>query len=426
VRSVTDLIFRRRAGQLTATLARVLGIEQLELVEDVVQDAFIRALRVWPTAGIPSNPTAWLLTVAKHRAIDVVRREGRWREKHQEIESAILPAPPDQHAPRIYFTDEIDDDELRLIFATCHPALSRDSQVALTLKTAGGFGTTEIARAFLTSPTTIAQRLVRAKRNLRDAGVVLEIPTGDALQERLAPVLEVLYLMFNEGYSATAGEDLIRGELCAEAIRLVERLAAHPRTGSPTVHALASLFLFQAARLPARTSAGGDLLPLDEQNRSLWNRQTIRRALEHQQRSAGGNVVTPYHLQAEIASCHTLAPRFVDTPWKRILDCYDQLLLIDHSPVVALNRAVAAAHVEGPNAGLRLVGQLKQEPTLQSYHPLYAVEAELMWRAGNASAALRAVNTALNLVSSHPVRRYLEERKRLYSRAPTHSEEAGP
>ncbi len=415
---MADLLFRRRAGQLTATLARVLGLEHFDLVEDVVQDAFVRALRTWPTAGIPDNPGAWILTAAKNRAIDVLRRQGRWREKRDELERSILPPAVPQvgaeHTLLAYFSDEIEDDELRLIFAMCHPALSRDAQVALTLKAVCGLGTEEIARAFLTSKPTIAQRLVRAKRTLRDARVVLEIPAANDLPERLASVLEVLYLMFNEGYSATAGDHLVRSELCAEAIRLAETLAGHPRVGGPPVHALAALFLFQAVRLPARTAAGGDLLPLAAQDRSRWDRRVIRRALEHYRRSAGGSDVTSYHLQAEIASCHTLAPRFEETDWNRILDCYDELVARDRSPVVALNRAVAVAHVQGPEAGLLLLAPLKEEASLKSYHRLFAVEAELLWRASRPSDAHRAVSKAISLATSTPVQDYLKDRRREY------------
>lgn len=392
----------------------MLGIEHLDLVEDVVQDTFVRALRTWPTAGIPEEPAAWILTVAKNRARDLIRRRGRWGEKQRELERSILPDPIEAHEPRVFFTGEIADDELRLIFATCHPVLARDAQVALTLKTTGGFGVREIARAFLTSEATIAQRLVRAKRALRDAPVALVLPGPGDLAGRRDAVMEVLYLMFNEGYSATAGDDLVCGELCQEATRLAELLALHPTVGGPMVHALAALFLFQAARLPARTGDGGELLPLEAQDRARWDRRAIRRALEHHRRSAGGGELTAYHLQADIASCHALAPTFAATPWKRILARYNELLVLDGSPVIALNRAVAVAYVDGPEAGLRALGPLKREPTLVSYYRLFAVEAELLWRAGRAPEAQRVMATAIALASSQPVRSYLQRRAREY------------
>ncbi len=417
VRAVADLLFRRRAGQLTATLVRVLGVQHLDLVEDVVQDAFVQALRKWPISGLPENPAGWILAVAKNRAMDLLRRQGRWAEKRDELERSILPEPASAQAPSVYFSEEIEDDELRLIFAMCHPALSVDAQVALTLKTVGGFGTTEIARAFLTGKSTVAQRLVRAKRALRDGLITLEIPGANEMPERLDAVFEVLYLMFNEGYSATTGADLVRADLCNEAIRLAELLAASSQVGGPKSHALAALFLFQAARLPARIARGGDLLPLDAQDRSRWNRHLIRRALEHHRRSAAGNEVSAYHLQAEIASCHTLASRFEDTEWGRILHCYDQLSELDASPVVALNRVVAVAHVRGAEAGLRALYPLKEEESLQSYHALFAVEAELLWRVGRTSEARCAVTAAVALAQSVPVRTYLERRSHDYLEA---------
>jgi RNA polymerase sigma-70 factor (ECF subfamily) len=409
-RRAADLLFRRRAGQLTATLTRVLGIEHLDLVEDVVQDAFVQAMRRWPGSGVPDNPGAWILRVAKNRAIDILRRQGRWREKRDELERSILPEDIRPGGPPVFFSDAIEDDELRLIFATCHPALSRDAQVALTLKTAGGFGTAEIARAFLTSKATVAQRIVRAKRALREGQVPLEIPSADDMPARLDAALEVLYLMFSEGYEATSGDALVRAELCGEAIRLAEMLAAHPRVGGPAVHALVALFLFQAARLPTRTDRGGDLLPLDRQDRAGWDRRLIRRALEHQRRSAAGSELSPYHLQSEIASCHTLAPTFEDTDWPRILRCYDALMDLAPSPVVALNRAVAVAHAHGPDAGLAALESIPHDPALADYPPRWAVEGELLARAGRLDAAERALVSAVNVARSEPVRRHLSDR----------------
>lgn len=418
-RAAVDLLFRRRAGQLTATLSRILGIEHLDLIEDVVQDAFVTALRRWPTAGIPDDPGAWILMVARNRALDVLRRQSSWREKTAELERSILPdrpVPGSSHAaPPVYFSDEIADDELRLILAMCHPTLSRDARVALTLKSAGGFTTEEIARAFLTSKSTVAQRLVRAKRAFRDGRIILEIPTADELRVRLDSVLEVIYLMFNEGYSATSSDHLVRAELCGEAIRLAELLATHPLVRGPRIHALAALFLFQAARLPGRTDRGGDLLPLDRQDRSLWDRHLLRRALEHHRRSARGDELSPYHLQAEIASCHALAPSFEKTDWPRILDCYDALLEIDPSPVVALNRAVAVAQTEGPEAGLEALAPVLDDAALASYDHLFAVRAELLARAGNPDAAREAIRRAVELARSPPRREYYEGRDREFT-----------
>lgn len=406
-----DLLFRRRSAQLTATLTRILGIDQLDLVEEVVQDAFVQALRRWPSMGVPDNPGAWVLRVAKNRAIDVLRRQGRQREKGEELERSILPEPAHDEGQRVFFSDEVEDDELRMIFAMCHPSIPRDAQIALTLKTVGGFGVNEIARAFLTSKATIAQRLARAKRTLREKRVPLKMPDVSALPAHLNAVLEVLYLMFNEGHSAAAGEELVRAELCGEAIRLVELLTAHPTVGEPRVDALAALFLFQAARIPARTAAG-ELVLLDRQDRSLWDRRLIRRALAYHQRSARGDSVSSYHLQAEIASCHTLAPTYEHTDWPRILACYDDLLELDLSPVIALNRVVPLAEVEGPDVGLEALHSLKAERTLDSYYHLFAIEAELLARLGRSREAHQATSTAISLVQSLPVRLHLERRAR--------------
>ncbi|MFQ5530826.1 MAG: RNA polymerase sigma factor, partial [Gemmatimonadota bacterium] len=285
----------------------------------------------------------------------------------------------------------------------------RDARVALALKTVGGFGVNEIARAFLVSGSAIAQRLVRARRRLKTGCVLLAMPDTNELPERLDAVLEVLYLMFNEGHSAAAGDDLVRAELCAEAIRLAELVAIHPVVGRPRVDALCALFLFQAARIPARM-ASGELIPLPLQDRSVWDRRLMRRALTHQRRSARGEAVTSYHLQAEIAGCHTLAASYEATDWPRILDCYDTLLQIDNSPVIAINRVVALAEVHGPGAGIQALSDLKEEGSLDNYYHLYAVESELLRRLGHRAEASQALETAMRLVKTSPVRRYLATR----------------
>ena len=271
VHSSVDHLFRHRAGQMVASLTRIFGLEHIDLVEDAVQDALVRALRLWPYEGTPRNPTAWLIQVAKNRLLDRLRRQSLWRQKQPEAERSIRALREAAADSEPAFAREVRDDQLRMIFTCCHPAIPSESQIALTAKTVGGFSTAEIARAFLCREATIAQRLVRAKRKLRQRAVELEMPPPRELAKRLDPVLEVLYLMFNEGYSALEGEDLVRTDLCHEAIRLVELLAAHPGTAEPRVHALAALFFFQAARLPARADAAGDLLLLAEQDRSLWD-----------------------------------------------------------------------------------------------------------------------------------------------------------
>ena len=410
VRASVDLVFRRRAGQLVATLTRVFGIEHLELAEDVVHDAFVQALRRWPHGGIPDDPGAWILRVARNRALDVLRRKGRWRERAAEVERAILPAPRGDHGARPHFSAEVGDDQLRLMFACCHPALSRDAQVALTLGTVGGFGVDEIARAFLVSRATVAQRVVRAKRTLRERGATLDVPVGEELAGRRASVLETLYLMFNEGYAALEGDDLVRSDLCGEAHRLAELVAAHEALGDPSVHALAALFGFLLARQPARTDAAGELVPLARQDRSLWHRGALRRALQHLRLAARGDAVTSYHLQAEIASCHSLADSWADTDWPRILDRYDALLSIQPSPIVALNRVVAYAEVHGPGAALRELAAVGDPAALEAYEARWAVEGDLLARLGRAPESAAAYGRAIALTRSGPVRRHLARR----------------
>ena len=409
------LLFRRRAGQLSATLARILGLSRIDLVEDVVHDAFVRALRTWPHTGMPDNPTAWILRVARNRALDLLRREGRWQNREAELERSILPGPATDDGPPAYFAPEVEDDQLRLMFACCDPLLSLDAQIALTLKVVGAFSVAEIARAFYAPPPTVAQRIVRAKRALRDRGATLEIPSGPELSRRRDSVLEVLYLMFNEGYVAYEGEDLVRDELCAEAIRLVELVAAHPVLGAPSVHALAALFFFHAARAPGRVDPAGALVPLERQDRGAWDQRMLGRGLEHLQRAGRGEVLTPYHLQAEIAACHALAPSFAETDWAQILECYDALLPLDPSPVVALNRVVAVAEVHGAEVALQRLSDVAADGRLEQGEGRWAIEGDLLERLGRYEDAAAAFRTGAEVTRSGPVRRHLEERARAAS-----------
>ncbi len=395
---------------MVSTLTRIFGLKHIDLVEDAVQDALVRALRLWPYEGSPDNPSAWLIQVAKNRVLDRLRRHSRWHERYEETARSIRALPESAAESEPAFAREVRDDQLRMIFTCCHPAIPSDSQIALTLKTVGGFSTAEIARAFLAREATVAQRLVRAKRKLKQHAVGLEMPAPEALGERLDPVLGVLYLMFNEGYSALEGDALVRSDLCHEAIRLVELLAQHPVTASPRVHALAALFFFQGARLATRADAAGDLMLLVEQDRSLWDAAMLRRGLAHLERSASGNRVSIYHLQAEIASCHALAPSFESTDWSRILSCYDDLLALDPSPVVALNRTVALALVEGPKAGLLALDELERYPALRNYYPYYATRGELMRQLGRDREALSYYRKALSFPCSEPAQRFLQKR----------------
>jgi RNA polymerase sigma factor (sigma-70 family) len=408
--ALVDHHFRHEASRLVARLTRAFGAEHLQLAEDVVQEALLTALRSWPYRGVPDDPAAWLWRVARNKALDVLRRDASWRSREGAVAHAIEALRPSTTAaaePSV-----LPDDELALVFLCCHPALPRDAQVALTLKTAAGFGTAELARAFLETESTVAQRLVRAKSKLRNLAGPFEVPAGEELVTRLDAVLEVLYLVFNEGYATHRGEEPVRADLCSEALRLVELLTRLPRTAEPRVHALAALFCFQAARLRARAASPGEVLVLDEQDRSLWDRELIRRGLHHFGCSARGAELTPYHLQAEIASCHALAESLEETDWARICAAYDALLGMAPSPVVAVNRAVALARGQGLQSGLHAMEQLRSDPALQRYGPYWTAWGEMLRRAGNPVAAREALSRALMLAEGPPLRRRLEQRLR--------------
>jgi RNA polymerase sigma-70 factor (ECF subfamily) len=411
VSPLVDHLFRTRSGQLVARLTRAFGPAHLALAEEVVQEALIKALQVWPFEGVPRNPGGWLLHVARNAALDVLRREKTFRDKADAIaaELASWPAAASPGADSA-FEQELRDDELRMIFLCCQPSLSRDASVALSLKTVGGFSVAEIARAFLQDEAAIAQRLVRAKRQLRDERAAFAVPAGPDLVARLDSVLEVLYLMFGAGYNAHAGEDLVRRELCAEALRLGRLLAGHPATGVPKTHALMALLSFQAARLPARVDAGGDLVLLAEQDRSRWDAALTAAGFRHLARSAEGDEVSEYHLQAAIASVHARAATAASTDWPDILGLYDQLIRMHPSPIVALNRAVAVARVHGPSAGLAALEAASAAPELAGYYLLPAVRAQLWMEAGDRARAAAEFREALSRPCTAPERRFLSRK----------------
>jgi RNA polymerase sigma-70 factor (ECF subfamily) len=401
VQTLVEHLFRHEAGRILASLVRLLGLEDLDLAEEVLQDSLVQALRTWPFRGIPDNPAAWLTQVAHHRALDVLRSRARRRRKEREL-PAELAAPLSDR--------DTEDDQLAMIFACCHPALPPEAQLALTLKAVGGFGVEEIARAFLACPPTIAQRLVRAKRRLLESGATLALPPPAALTGRLDSVLHVLYLMFNEGYSAHQGEDLVRHDLCAEAIRLAQLLLRLPHTAQPRVHALLALFLLQGCRLPARQDAEGNLRLLAEQDRSQWDLRLRDLGLRHLAAAAEGDEQTAYHLQAAIAAYYVVAPTYEETDWPGVLQLYDQLVELAPSPVVALNRAVALAMVQGPEAGLRALEPLSQEPSLESYYLLPAARADLLRQLGRLEEAAGCYRAALAVTCTEPERRFLMRR----------------
>ena len=409
---VVDHVFRQHSGRLLATLTRLLGSRNLALAEEVVQEALVTALQQWPFQGVPANPSAWLIQVAKNRALDRLRRDRRFSERERDVAATF--------ESRAAVTDParpFEDDELCMMVMACHPEIPRESRVALTLRTVGGFSVPEIARAFLAQDSTIAQRLVRVKKLIRERDIPLDLPVPSEMPARLDSLLEVVYLMFNEGYAAHAGESLVRDDLVREAVRLARMLTRHPATDTPKTHALLALMLLHAARIPARADAEEDLFVLEEQDRRAWDRALIADGSRHLDASARGDEVSSYHLQAGIAACHAVAPTYADTNWAEIVSLYDALLDIEPTPIVALNRGIALSRVQGAAAGLRALAPLQDDPTLSRYYLFHATLGELSRETGDLTAAARHYAAALALPASSPVRRFL--RRKLDSLAGT-------
>jgi RNA polymerase sigma factor (sigma-70 family) len=406
-----DHLFRREAGKMVATLTRMLGFENLQVAEDVVQDALLTAMRTWPFRGVPDNPSAWLIGVARNRALDVVRREQNFRSKEEAI-TLFLEQRSDAWSKRVLpqFDDEIRDDQLRMMFACCHPALPAEAQVVLTLRTLCGFDEKEIAAAFLTSTVAITKRLVRARQKIREAKIDLEIPVSTALGARLGAVLQTLYLLFNEGYKASHGDELVRTDLCEEAIRLATLLVEHPSGNEPKTHALLALMLFNAARLQARADAQGNLLLLAQQDRSLWDKQMIERGLMHLNHSAAGTDISEFHLEAGIASCHCTASSYEETDWRRILSLYDALIELNPSPVIALNRAVVVANVHGPEAGLSAIESITGRDVLDTFYLFHAVLGQFHFELKHFEEAARRFRQSAELTAATSEQTFLQNR----------------
>jgi RNA polymerase sigma factor (sigma-70 family) len=402
VKQAIQAVWRVESARLIAGIARM--VRDVGLAEELAQDALVTALEKWPQTGVPDNPGAWLMQTAKHRAIDVLRRGKRIDQKHEAI-AQETPSTSEQNVDAL--DDDVGDDMLRLIFTACHPVLTTESRVALTLRVLGGLTTEEIARAYLVSEATIAQRIVRAKRTLGDAGVEFELPRGDERAERIQSVLEVIYLIFNEGYSATAGADWMRPALCEDAMR-VGRILAGLATDEPEVHGLVALMEIQASRAAARTGADGEPVLLLEQDRARWDQLLIRRGLAALERAESlARTPGPYTLQATIAACHARARVATDTDWVRIAALYAALVALVPSPVVELNRAVAVGMAFGPDVALPIVDALLDEPVLASYHLLPSVRGDLLAKLGRSAEARAELTRAASLTRNEQERRML-------------------
>ena len=402
-RNTVDAVYRSDSRRVLATLIRLLG--DFDVAEEALHDAFNTALEQWPRDGVPANPRAWLVSTGRFKAIDTIRRRARFEPLPNNIETRLAADGAD---PAAWDNESVEDDRLRLIFTCCHPALSPDAQVAMTLREVCGLTTEEVARAFLSSPPTVAQRIVRAKAKIRNARIPYEVPSPNDLPDRLDAVLRVVYLVFNEGYSASSGASVTRHDVSDEAIRLGRLLLE--LLPEPEVAGLLALMLLQESRRAARTSPSGDLVLLEDQDRSLWNREYIKEGLALVQRALSSRRFGPYTLQAAIAAVHAQASSAAATDWTQIVGLYDVLMRAEPSPVVELNRAVAVAMRDGPSAGLALIDAILGRGDLSDYHLVHAARADLCRRLGRTAEARASYERALSLAQQEPERRFLERR----------------
>ena len=397
VHHTVEHLFRHESGKMLAVLTKLFGLSQVEIAEDIVQETLIAALESWKLKGLPSDPRAWLYRAAKNRTIDYLRRERNFRER---IAPAIRQEESDPEASHwldAYFLDtEIEDAQLRMLFAACHPAIPLESQLALMLRTLCGLSTEEIAAAFLLSSDSISKRLYRAKEKIRLEKLSLEVPAGADILTRLDAVLHAVYLLFNEGYKSASDDAVVRRELCAEAIRLGALLARHPLSNLPKTHALLALLCFHSARLDTRLNAEGEIVLLEYQDRSRWNRQLIALAYEHFKQSSQGEAISTYHLEAAIASYHAIAPSFAQTNWQAIYYCYNLLMKVQPSPIVALNRAIALGYADGPKAGIEALSKIEG---MEKQYLWHTALGDFYQKQGNKSEALAAYQKALKLVT---------------------------
>ncbi|MEM7117386.1 MAG: sigma-70 family RNA polymerase sigma factor [Chloroflexota bacterium] len=413
VEQLVGQLYRRQAGQLVATLTRIFGADHIDTAENVVQETFLKAYEVWPYRGVPPNPMGWLTTVAKNHAVDVVRREQRFADKKGDILAWSVAASPAAEPSSILAQMADIDDQLCLMLMCCHPSLSPQAQLCLTLRTVGGFSVREIARGFLSKEEAIRKTISRAKKQLRDQQIHFTFPNTDELPERITAVLQVLYLIFNEGYSASGGDELIRPDLCDQAIWLTslflhESFDHFPKL--PTINALLALMLLQSSRIPARIGAEGQIIRLSQQDRSRWDRERIRLGLYYLRASLAGDEVSSYHLQAQIAAFHAGAGQYETADWGQIVACYEQLLRLEPSPIVALNRAVALSMRDGPAAGLQALGPLAEEPRLRNYHWLAAAFADMHLRLDQLPEALCYYQQAADLAPTRAEQAHFQQR----------------
>ena len=399
VKQIVDNLFRHDAGRLVSVLTRIFGADNLELAEDVVQDSLVEALNQWTYKGIPDNPSGWLFMVAKNKALNIVNRE-KYKRKYLSdvvhfLDSEWTAEPALNH---IFSEQQIIDDQLRMMFTCCHPSISPDSQVALTLKTLCGFSILEIAKAFLTTEENINKRLVRARQKIREDKISFDVPEGNDLEPRLAAVLETIYLLFNEGYSASGGNDLIRFELCEEAIRLTEIIASHEAIKNKSnVYAMLALMYLNASRFRSRTSDSGDILTLAEQDRSRWDLTLMQKGFYYLEKSTADKTLSIYHILAAISAYHCSARDFESTDWKSILSLYDKLVLIDDSPIIQLNRAIVLSKVNGPLSGLNELNKIKAIPAMESYHLFHSTRGEFYLQLNELNNAAESFEKAIVL-----------------------------
>ena len=411
VQQLAGHLFRHEAGRMAAVLTRLLGFQNIELAEDIVQDALLKALNTWKYQGIPDNPSAWLYRTAKNKAIDLLRKQQVLKKIEgdlaRQLKSEWTLSPT---VNQLFLENEIEDSQLRMIFACCHPAIPYESQIALTLKTLCGLSINEIAHAFLSTEETISKRLYRAKEKIKSDNIELEVPSEGLLSQRLDAVLRTLYLLFNEGYNSSHPEFLVRQDLCAEAIRLCILLTQHSRTNLPKVKALLALMCFQASRLDARLGDDGSIVLLKNQNREQWNKELISRGQDYLTSAASGEELSDYHLEAAIAACHAFAETFEQTDWSRILILYQTLSAIKPGPIVDLNKAIVTGYVESAQRG---VEELKKISGLQNHYLYHAALGDFYLQAGDNLHAKTSYKNALSLTSSNQEKQLIEQKMRL-------------